>query len=146
MMGGAGVAPGDAGVPLYRSSQGFGGLQDSVNTNREQEGAAKKVAEDPSQPEANRDKARRQLKRFGEAEEALSKQTAQLAGQLDNANFLAGFGSNGGEEFLSYMSISEALLVKGGKEWEAWDKKMTAGLTHPQAKHCGSSPSHSSPH
>jgi hypothetical protein len=142
MMGGAGMAPGDAGVPLYRSSQVVGGLQDSVNTNRQQAGAAKKVAEDPSQPEAKRGEARRQLKRFDEAEEALAKQTGELAGQLDNANFTAGFGSNGGEEFLSYMSISEALLVKGGKAWEQWDKKMTAGLTRAQDNDGGWSGQH----
>src|SRR5262249_21754579 len=133
-LGGAGMLGGDAGVPLYSQSQALGGLQDSVNTNRQQERAAKKVAEDPSQPEAKRDEARRQLQRFGEAEEALSKQTVELAGRLNDANFTAGFGSNGGEEFLSYMSISETLLVKGGKAWEQWDQKMTEGLTRAQDK------------
>ncbi|HMF11410.1 MAG TPA: hypothetical protein VKE94_03870, partial [Gemmataceae bacterium] len=69
MLGG-GMSPGDAGVPLYRASQGVGGLQDSVNTNRIQKGEVEKVAEDSSQPEPKRAEARRQLKRFGEAEEA----------------------------------------------------------------------------
>jgi hypothetical protein len=141
-LGGAGMAPGDAGVPLYRSGNSVGALQESANTNRQQAGAAKKVAEDPSQPEAKRGEARRQLKRFNEAEEALAKQTDELAGQLDNANFTAGFGSNGGEEFLSYMSISEALMVKGGKAWEQWDKKMTAGLTRAQDNDGGWSGQH----
>ena len=42
--------------------------------------------------------------------------------------FIAGFGSNGGEEFLSYMNIAESLVVKGGDEWKRWDAKMTANL------------------
>jgi hypothetical protein len=134
MMRGAGAAPGDAGVPLYRASQGLGGLQDSVNTNRQQAGELKKVAEDPAQPQAAREKAQRELTRYDEAEKALEKQTTAVAGQLADARFLAGFGSNGGEEFLSFMSISEALMVKGGKEWEEWDQKMTDGLARAQDK------------
>jgi hypothetical protein len=142
MLGGAATAPADAGVPLYRSSQGVGALQESVNTNRKRAAEVKKVAEDPAQPQAERDKAQRELTRYAEAEKALDKQTADLAGQLADARFVAGFGSNGGEEFLSYMSISEALLVKGGKEWEAWDEKMTAGLTRAQDKDGGWSGQH----
>jgi len=142
MMGGAGAAPGDAGVPLYRASQGLGGLQDSVNTNRQQAGEVKKVAEDPAQPQAAREKAQRELTRYDEAEKALEQQTTALAGQLADARFLAGFGSNGGEEFLSFMSISEALLVKGGKEWEEWDQKMADGLARAQDKDGGWSGQH----
>jgi hypothetical protein len=142
MMGGAGMGPGDAGVPLYRSSQGVGGLQDSVNTNRKRAEEVKKVAEDPAQPQSAREKAQQELKRFDEAEKALEKQTAQLASQLADRTFVAGLGSNGGEEFLSYMSISEALLVKGGKQWEEWDSKMTAGLTRVQDRDGGWSGQH----
>ena len=141
-MGGAGLGTGDAGVPLYRSSQGIGGLQDSVNTNRKRAKEVKKVAEDPAQPQAAREKAQQELKRYDEAEEALEKQATQLASQLADGTFVAGFGSNGGEEFLSYMSISEALLVKGGKQWEDWDKKMTAGITRVQDKDGGWSGQH----
>jgi hypothetical protein len=142
MMRGAGSAPGDAGVPLYRSSQGLGGLQDSVNTNRMRAKEVKKVAEDPAQPQAAREEAQQELKRYDEAEKALDKNTVELAGQLADARFVTGFGSNGGEEFLSYMSISETLLVKGGKVWEEWDKKMTAGLTRAQDKDGGWSGQH----
>jgi len=48
--------------------------------------------------------------------------------------FVAGFGSNGGEEFLSFLNISEALVVKGGKEWTDWDEKMQKGLDKAQDK------------
>jgi len=48
--------------------------------------------------------------------------------RLDDKAFIAGFGNNGGEEFLSYMNISETLLVKGGKEWQSWDKSICENL------------------
>ena len=53
---------------------------------------------------------------------------AALLGRLDDARFVAGFGSNGGEEFLSYMNISEGLVVKGGLDWKRWDDAMTGNL------------------
>ena len=43
-----------------------------------------------------------------------------------------GFGSNGGEEFLSYMLVSETLVVKGGDEWKQWDSAMTRNLGNVQ--------------
>ena len=46
--------------------------------------------------------------------------------------FVAGFGSNGGEEFLSYLMIGEGLVVKGGKEWEKWDTSITESLNRIQ--------------
>ena len=45
---------------------------------------------------------------------------------------MAGFGSNGGEEFLSYMNIAESLVVKGGEEWKRWDSEMTENLNRVQ--------------
>ena len=46
----------------------------------------------------------------------------------------AGFGSNGGEEFLSFLNIAEALVVKGGKDWEEWDAKMQQAVPRVQDK------------
>ena len=46
---------------------------------------------------------------------------AAVVARLDDQQFMAGFGSNGGEEFLSYMNIAESLVVKGGEEWKRWD-------------------------
>ena len=47
---------------------------------------------------------------------------------------MAGFGSNGGEEFLSFMNMSETLVLLGGKDWEEWDAKMVKGLEKAQDK------------
>ena len=62
--------------------------------------------------------------------------------QLDDKRFVQGFGSNGGEEFLSFMNISETLLAKGGAEWEKWDKSATDNLNRIQDKDGGWSGHH----
>ena len=41
---------------------------------------------------------------------------------------LAGFGNNGGEEFLSYLMTSESLVIAGGREWNSWNNKMKERL------------------
>ena len=44
-----------------------------------------------------------------------------LISRLDDAGFVAGFGNNGGEEFLSYLLISETLVQRGDDDWRKWD-------------------------
>ncbi|HEV3026756.1 MAG TPA: hypothetical protein VG457_04245, partial [Planctomycetota bacterium] len=46
--------------------------------------------------------------------------TEKVAG----AKFLEGFGSMGGEEFVSYLSISESLVRAGGKVWVGWNGRI----------------------
>jgi hypothetical protein len=48
--------------------------------------------------------------------------------KLGAANFVAGFGSMGGEEFVSYLNISDSLLRSGGKEWSDWNGKIKERL------------------
>lgn len=50
-----------------------------------------------------------------------NKTTRELLKQDD---ILAGFGNNGGEEFLSHMMTSESLVVTGGEDWELWYAKL----------------------
>ena len=73
-----------------------------------------------------------QLDRFRENEVILAKAQDAVIAKLDDKQFVAGFGSNGGEEFLSYMNIGESLVVKGGADWEKWDKSMTENLNRVQ--------------
>lgn len=54
--------------------------------------------------------------------------------RLDDERFVAGFGNNGGEEFLSYTRIGESLYLEGGEAWDKFDKKMTENLTNVQNK------------
>ncbi len=60
---------------------------------------------------------------------------------------LRGFGSNGGEEYLSYLQTSEALVIEGGDEWLQWKEKMHGRLEKIQSPdgswtghHCITSP------
>lgn len=70
------------------------------------------------------------------AENNRNLQVAQQAvvTRLEDDRFVAGFGNNGGEEFLSYTRIGESLYLEGGEAWEAFDKKMTENLTNVQNK------------
>jgi len=54
--------------------------------------------------------------------------------RLNDDRFVAGFGNNGGEEFLSYTRIGESLYLEGGEAWDTFDKKMTENLTKVQNK------------
>ncbi len=48
-------------------------------------------------------------------------QIAAIKGQLRDTRFVTGFGSIGGEEFFSYLNISDSLHRTGGPEWEKWN-------------------------
>jgi hypothetical protein len=49
-----------------------------------------------------------------------AKEIAQINGQISDARFVNGFGSIGGEEFFSYLNISDGLKRAGGEEWKKW--------------------------
>jgi hypothetical protein len=53
-------------------------------------------------------------------------QIAAIKGQLSNDRFVEGFGSIGGEEFFSYLNVSDGLRRAGGEEWTRWNKQITA--------------------
>jgi hypothetical protein len=51
-----------------------------------------------------------------------------IAGQLKDEGFVNGFGSMGGEEFFSYLNISDSLKRAGGEPWRDWNGKMKTQL------------------
>ncbi|MHC4482458.1 MAG: prenyltransferase/squalene oxidase repeat-containing protein [Planctomycetota bacterium] len=124
-------ARGSAGVELYAGSANLGAMQDSDNTNDgKRNEVQQKLASAKTKPE--RDEAKRMLQRFDKNKEDLKAARKAIVGRLDDKQFIAGFGSNGGEEFLSYMNIGESLVVKGGEDWEKWDREITANLNRIQ--------------
>ncbi len=127
VVGGAGAA----GVALYAGAKNLGVLQDSVNSNRERRAEVVKLAES-APTEEQRDQAKKELDRFLAAEVAFEVAQKAVITRLDDPQFVAGFGSNGGEEFLSHMNIGESLVVKGGEDWEKWDANMTRNLNRIQ--------------
>ncbi len=124
-------APGSAGVALYAGASNLSTLQDSANRNRQRVDELEKIAAN-SPDDTKRDEARRELDRFADAEVARQRVQQSIVGRLEDKQFMAGFGSNGGEEFLSYMNIGESLVVKGGDDWAKWDGGITQNLNRIQ--------------
>jgi len=54
-----------------------------------------------------------------------AKQISAIQGQLANAAFVGGFGSMGGEEFFSYLNISDSMKRVGGDSWSKWHADIT---------------------
>ena len=54
-----------------------------------------------------------------------AKQISAIQGQLANAAFVGGFGSMGGEEFFSYLNISDSMKRGGGDAWSKWHADIT---------------------
>jgi len=122
--GSASSSPSDAGISLYRDSSKLGGLWEKSRTNAMQRGKIEAVIADSKSSEEDKSKAREQLKKFVDDEQAKVAASRNIAGKLGDAKYIAGFGNNGGEEYLSYMNLTEAMHEAGGKEWETWRDRM----------------------
>lgn len=112
-----------AGVALYA----FSGAQraNAAEARAADELVAK--AKDEGKLEADAKPTEENLRKIGVAGPAAGKLAAAgeaiaaQAKQVDNEGLLRGFGNNGGEEFLSYLLITETMVQKGGEEWVKWD-------------------------
>ena len=62
-----------------------------------------------------------QLTRTGKDRERNKEQIKAITGKLSDARFVTGFGSMGGEEFFSYLNISDSMRRTGGQEWDKWN-------------------------
>ena len=69
-----------------------------------------------------------QLSRTAESRAKNRDQIVAISAKLSDAKFVEGFGSMGGEEFFSYLNISDSLKRTGGKEWNDWNSKITQKL------------------
>ena len=119
---------GSAGVGLYAGAANAGALADSATTRKAKDRDLRRQAKAAPTQEA-REAARAEIA-AGEATVAAATQAqGALVAQLDDASFIQGFGNNGGEEFLSYMLVSESLAVKGGDEWKKWDESISKLVT-----------------
>jgi hypothetical protein len=122
---------GSAGVGLYSASANAAALQESASTNAAREIQVRRMAV-AAPTTAQRQDAQLTLRRYEDTRAQSQKATQSLVGRLTDARFVAGFGNNGGEEFLSYMMVSENLRSQGGAQWRDWDAAMTRNLTHVQ--------------
>jgi hypothetical protein len=69
-----------------------------------------------------------QLSRTPDDRKKNGEQIKTIEAQLSDPRFVTGFGSIGGEEFFSYLNISDSLHRAGGPEWERWNRDMTAKI------------------
>jgi CRISPR/Cas system CSM-associated protein Csm2 small subunit len=120
--GGGGV--GDAGVALYGLSQGAGNLQDAVNGINVDATKAREVLRDDKASKEQKAEATKKVAEADRLNVANEAGRQQITANAKNQAFVNGFGSNGGEEFLSFLNISEMLIVKADQEWADWDGKM----------------------
>ena len=69
-----------------------------------------------------------QLTRTEKDRKGNARQIADIQMQLSDPRFITGFGSIGGEEFFSYLNISDSLHRAGGPEWVRWNTDMKAKI------------------
>jgi Squalene-hopene cyclase C-terminal domain/Prenyltransferase and squalene oxidase repeat len=69
-----------------------------------------------------------QLSRTEGDRRANAPQIAAIKSQLKDERFVNGFGSVGGEEFFSYLNVSDGLRRTGGPEWNQWRTEITARI------------------
>lgn len=69
-----------------------------------------------------------QLSRTAEDRKKNAKEIDGIKSRLNDSRFVAGFGSIGGEEFFSYLNISDSLRRAGGPEWTKWNTEMKTKL------------------
>jgi hypothetical protein len=122
---------GSAGVQLYAATANLGAMQQSEITNRAAEARARATVKS-GKTEKDRRAASATLRRIEAGRQGYKAAQQAVIEKLDDKSFVAGFGSNGGEEFLSYNTIGESLVEKGGQEWTKWDRKITASLERVQ--------------
>jgi hypothetical protein len=67
--------------------------------------------------------------------------------QSVNENVMEGFGSNGGEEMISYLMTGESIFLQGGDDWKKWYENMSKKIIGIQKQdgsweghHCITSP------
>jgi hypothetical protein len=117
--------PSSAGVSLYREAAKLNGLLENSWSNASRKQAAEKTMNDKAAPAEAKAQAEKDLQQIDKDDKAAVVANSAVASKLGNLKYLAGFGNNGGEEFLSYMNITEGVHQRGGKEWEDWRSKMT---------------------
>jgi len=125
-------AAASAGVDLYASASSLTKMRESSNTYRAQGEELRRQLAAAETPAEKKEEIRKTIESYEKNEQVLKQAQEAIQKKINDPRFVAGFGSNGGEEFLSHMNIGESLVVDGGKAWEDWDQKMTENLNRIQ--------------
>jgi len=124
---------GSAGVDLYSSASSLGQMNDSDVTNQTRIADTKQQLKKAAS-ETERQELQGRLDRYQQNQKDLESARKSVVAKLDDKAFVSGFGSNGGEEFLSYLNIGESLVQKGGADWEKWSKSICSNMDRIQNK------------
>lgn len=73
-----------------------------------------------------------QLSRTDADRRANAKAIATIAGEMARPEMINGFGSMGGEEYFSYLNVSDSLRRIGGPAWQKWNSDIKAKLVQLQ--------------
>ena len=73
-----------------------------------------------------------QLSRTEKDRAANAREIHAVTAQLADSRFVNGFGSMGGEEFFSYLNISDSLHRAGGEQWNKWNNQIKTQLVRLQ--------------
>ena len=104
---------------------GARGAGDGVSAGRGVAVTAAAPAEAAGVPLYQSAQALEQLSRTAADRVQNARQISAIQGQLANAAFVGGFGSMGGEEFFSYLNISDSMKRVGGDAWSKWRADIT---------------------
>jgi len=118
---------GSAGVELYAASSSLGAQADTVSYDAVREQDLKGQLAAASTPE-ERKAIEMDLARLADNRKKLQATTQAIVSKIQDQKFVSGFGSNGGEEFLSYLTIGESLVSRGSEDWTKWDESMTKNM------------------
>jgi Prenyltransferase and squalene oxidase repeat len=115
---GSGVVGGVAGGVAAGEGGGVGSVAETVSVSAASAGV----------PLYKRAQELEQLSRTEKDRKKNAKQIDAIKARLSDARFVTGFGSIGGEEFFSYLNISDSLHRAGGPEWEKWNADIKAKI------------------
>jgi len=73
-----------------------------------------------------------QLSRTDRDRKANAKVIETIAGEMARPEMTNGFGSMGGEEYFSYLNVSDSLRRVGGPAWQKWNSEIKAKLVQLQ--------------
>ena len=118
----------DAGVEIYRYASKLGGMTDFAKNNVTRRDELERKVAAPTVAEPEKAVAREEIAKIDQADADQKVLLKQVAVRTKEVRFVGGFGNHGGEEFISYMNIGEALRTGGGEEWKKWDESMTKTL------------------
>jgi len=128
----ASSAVADAGVGIYRYASKLGGMTRFRENNGGRRVELEKTIASPTTAPAEKEAGKKELAGIDRADADQSVLLNQVAAQVKDKGFVAGFGNNGGEEFISFINIGEALHAKGGNDWIEWEKQMAETIAKAQ--------------